>query len=202
MSNDIGKLYQPSSGTEGEGFIDSHCMRCIHCDPDPHGEKQCTIFGNAVFYSIGDPEYPKEWVYGTDGKPTCTAWRLWDWNEKGNPDNPDNPNYVQSEDPAQLKLFIDPANQEYQNQSAAEAEGLFCTEVEDILKSRMKEEGKKALADFDAALNNRVQAILGNESVRAGDGILPMIEQQNEFRRISPDEVNWRELKNNFPTEE
>lgn len=33
----------------------------------------CSIIGDTMAYEIGNPEYPKEWVYGKDG-PTCTAF--------------------------------------------------------------------------------------------------------------------------------
>lgn len=92
--------YQPSNGTEGEWFMNNHCYQCIHCDPDPDGEKQCEILARALFCKIDSKEYPKEWTY-LDGKPTCTEWVKWDWNEGGNPDNnpkapiePNNPNQL------------------------------------------------------------------------------------------------------------
>lgn len=99
------RLYQPSNGTEGEGFIDEFCMHCVHCNPDPEGKKQCNILMRSLAFSIGDPEYPTEWIYNDKDQPTCTAHKPWDWNKQGDPDDPKNPNYVQPEDPAQLKLF-------------------------------------------------------------------------------------------------
>lgn len=79
------KKYQPSNATEGVGFIESHCMKCIHCDPDPEGEKQCEILMRTMVYSVNDKEYPNEWVY-LDDKPTCTKWQKWDWEKDGPPD--------------------------------------------------------------------------------------------------------------------
>lgn len=93
--------YRPSNGSEGDWFIESHCMKCRNCDPDPEGEKQCDILLRSVSYSVGDPEYPTEWVY-KDGKPTCTAWEKWNWEEQGNPDSGEN---EKSNDPNQLNLF-------------------------------------------------------------------------------------------------
>lgn len=101
------RKYQPSNGTEGMWFIDEHCMNCLHCDPNPDGEKQCMILGNSMAYSINDPEYPKEWIYVED-KPTCTKWQKWDWGNDGNPDDPDNPKAPKPDEPInldQLKLF-------------------------------------------------------------------------------------------------
>lgn len=105
MGDYTGKLYQPSNGTEGDWFTSKFCMRCIHCDPDPSGKKQCDILCRSLCFTTKDPEYPKEWVYDVSDKPVCTAWKEWDWNKQGNPDDPENPNYVQLEDPNQLKLF-------------------------------------------------------------------------------------------------
>lgn len=104
MGENTGKPYQPSNGSEGDWFTDKFCMKCIHCDPDPSGKKQCTILCASLCFSIGDPEYPKEWVYDANDNPTCTAHVPWDWDKHGNPDDPQNENYVQPEDPAQLKL--------------------------------------------------------------------------------------------------
>ena len=76
----MSKKYQPSNGSEGEFFIDQYCMKCVNCDPDPDGEKQCEILMRSLSYSVKDPEYPSEWIYGEDGKPTCTAHKYHDWN--------------------------------------------------------------------------------------------------------------------------
>lgn len=98
------KKYRPSNGTEGMIFADKHCMQCIHCDPDPSGAKQCNILLRTLIHDIKDPEYPKEWCY-VDGKPTCTAWVKWDWDNNGDPNDPDNPNKPIPDDPNQLILF-------------------------------------------------------------------------------------------------
>ncbi|MEE9573009.1 MAG: hypothetical protein V3W20_08180 [Candidatus Neomarinimicrobiota bacterium] len=86
-----GDKYQPSNGTEGMYFEEEHCLQCINCDPHPCGDKQCQIWCNALCYSINDPEYPEEWVYDDNDKPTCTNHVKWDWGEDGDPDDPDNP---------------------------------------------------------------------------------------------------------------
>lgn len=76
-----GQKYQPSNGTEGECFHASWCCQCARdkamsegkpiedCDDD----EKCDILGRS-FYSLTDPEYPKEWQYGKDGQPCCTAF--------------------------------------------------------------------------------------------------------------------------------
>ncbi len=97
--------YQPSNGTEGAIFIDSFCMKCRHCDPNPEGKKQCNILANTIIFSANDDEYPSEWTYTKAGKPTCTKHQQWDWYELGDPDDPENPNYVQPYNPNQMTLF-------------------------------------------------------------------------------------------------
>jgi len=45
-------------------------------------DKPCQIMGRSLGYSIGDPQYPAEWVQDEDGKnPRCTAFEL-----EGEPD--------------------------------------------------------------------------------------------------------------------
>lgn len=100
-----GEPYYPSNGTEGYSFIDYYCMNCLHCDPDPEGEKQCMILCRTLVHSPKDPEYPKEWTYNEKGEPICTNHVKWDWGNDGNPDDPDNPNNPPSVDPDQLSLF-------------------------------------------------------------------------------------------------
>lgn len=99
----MSKPYQPSNGSEGAIFIDKYCMQCLNCDPDPDGQKQCTILERSFVFSINDKEYPTEWQY-IDGQPTCTAHVKWDWGNDGDPDDPDNPNIPPSQDPDQLCL--------------------------------------------------------------------------------------------------
>jgi hypothetical protein len=102
----MAKKYQPSNGTEGAYFINEYCMRCIHCDPDPYGPKQCDILLRTMVYNVNDPEYPEEWVYNENDQPKCTAWIKWDWGEDGDPDDPDNPKApAPPPDPNQMDLF-------------------------------------------------------------------------------------------------
>lgn len=99
------KKYQPSNGSEQDMFLDNFCWRCIHCNPDPSGKKQCEILGMAMAYSVTDEEYPEEWTYDEDDDPTCTKWKKWDWEKDGDPDAPDNPKVPAPIDPNQLNLF-------------------------------------------------------------------------------------------------
>ena len=74
-----GKPYRPGSGTEGMAFDDAWCAYCArdaafrtneYVDP----ELGCKILADTFVYEITDPEYPKEWIYGGDGRPRCTAF--------------------------------------------------------------------------------------------------------------------------------
>lgn len=107
MSFKVGEIYEPSNGTEGMIFTDKFCMQCLHCDPDPEGEKQCEILCATMCFSKKDKEYPREWIYDAEGNPTCTKWQKWDWGNDGDPDDPDNPNKPPYEpnDPNQLMMF-------------------------------------------------------------------------------------------------
>ena len=62
-----GTPYQPSNGTEGCWFIETHCDRCHY----EVGARQCPIIVKTMAYDPGDPEYPKEWIY-KNGEPCCT----------------------------------------------------------------------------------------------------------------------------------
>lgn len=85
---DAGKPYRPSNGTEGAIFIDNWCAQCERdhgmmaglpledCDDN----SICGIIADTYCYAVDDPAYPKEWQYGNDGQPRCTAYL-----EKGQP---------------------------------------------------------------------------------------------------------------------
>lgn len=101
--------YHPSNGTEGMGFMESFCDQCLHQNPDPDPKyskpKNCEIHMLTMLYYPNQPEYPKEWTY-KDGKPTCTKFQKWDWNNDGDPDDPDNPKAPPPPpDPNQIDLF-------------------------------------------------------------------------------------------------
>lgn len=66
------RLYRPSNGTEGECFQGQWCERCTKDDAD--NEVYCDILTRTAAFGIEDPEYPKEWTYGDDGQPICTAF--------------------------------------------------------------------------------------------------------------------------------
>jgi len=67
MANSIGKPYRPSNESEGEMFYGSYCDSCKRA-------VGCPIVCMAMAVDIDDEGYPKEWVYGDDGQPTCTAF--------------------------------------------------------------------------------------------------------------------------------
>ncbi len=105
-NNTTPKKYQPSNGTEGMEFTDKFCMRCIHCNPDSDGDKQCEILLATIIYDYNEPPaYPEEWIYDEDDKPTCTKWEEWNWEENGDPDDPLNPNAPIPFNPNQLTIF-------------------------------------------------------------------------------------------------
>ena len=71
-----GTPYQPSNGTEGEGFTEglcAHCKRDRAFRRNPDAEEGCDILSRTMAFSIGDAEYPKEWIW-KGGEPTCTAF--------------------------------------------------------------------------------------------------------------------------------
>ena len=89
-----GDTYCPSNGTEGDYFMAKFCDRCIHekfSHTQNHRDKQCDILSRSMIYDRKDKEFPKEWQYGENDNPLCTAWVKWDWKNDGDPDDPDNP---------------------------------------------------------------------------------------------------------------
>lgn len=64
-----GKPYRPSNGTEGIIFEAYFCEQCKKYD-----DGGCEKLFNAVLYEIGEPEYPPEWRFDSEGVPTCTAF--------------------------------------------------------------------------------------------------------------------------------
>lgn len=75
--------YRPSNGTEGEFFYHNWCEHCgkelISVDPLDYSGA-CEILTRTMFFEIGDPEYPKEWVAELDDdtgyeEPKCTAFQ-------------------------------------------------------------------------------------------------------------------------------
>ena len=72
-----GKPYRPGNGTEGDYFHAAACARCTKwkraTDPEDF-DNGCMIELMAINMTIDEPEYPKEWIFGPDGQPTCTAF--------------------------------------------------------------------------------------------------------------------------------
>lgn len=53
-------------------FKEKFCYQCKHDNyPD---SPMCEILANSMAFNIGDEQYPDEWTYDEDGKPTCTAF--------------------------------------------------------------------------------------------------------------------------------
>ncbi len=53
-----------------------------------------------------EKDYPREWIYDSMEKPTCTKYVNWNWDKDGDPDDPDNPNKPPDPpDPNQIHLF-------------------------------------------------------------------------------------------------
>lgn len=72
-----GEPYRPSNGLEGACFMAEWCGRCQRdaaFQADPEHNDGCEIAANTMCFDIDDPQYPKEWIYGDDGQPKCTAF--------------------------------------------------------------------------------------------------------------------------------
>ena len=70
MQRNAGTAYRPSNGTEGAFFEGAWCAGCRR-----GGEHAaCRIHMMALAHDIEDPGYPREWIYGSDGQPCCTAF--------------------------------------------------------------------------------------------------------------------------------
>ncbi|UIF90918.1 hypothetical protein [Cupriavidus sp. UYPR2.512] len=77
-----GQKYQPSNGTEGECFFEAWCRQCARDRSMREGDdfdecddnEVCGIIANTMAHKPEDDEYPKEWIYGKDGQPCCTAF--------------------------------------------------------------------------------------------------------------------------------
>ena len=75
----MSESYRPASGTEGADFDDVWCSNCARdaafrnggCEDPALG---CRILADTFVFQIDDPKYPKEWIYGSDGRPCCTAY--------------------------------------------------------------------------------------------------------------------------------
>ncbi len=68
-----GQSYCPSSGAEGAIFETAWCAHNSDGTLSDQPES-CPILTNTMAFSIDDPDYPPEWIYGPDGQPRCTAF--------------------------------------------------------------------------------------------------------------------------------
>lgn len=71
----MGKSYRPASGCEGADFQEQFCSLCRadQAFRDGTGDS-CPIVANTMVFDVGEEGYPGAWIYGEDGKPTCTAF--------------------------------------------------------------------------------------------------------------------------------
>ena len=67
-----GQKYRPANGSEGDYFMSKWCDRCSKDDME--NNVMCPIIGQTMAFDVDEPGYPKEWQYGEDGKPLCTAF--------------------------------------------------------------------------------------------------------------------------------
>jgi len=79
-----GEKYRPANGTEGQIFEAKWCHKCKKSFAIGD-EEDCQIFARAFLFGTDDSEYPTEWIYDAQGKPTCTAF-----------DHVDNPDSISS----------------------------------------------------------------------------------------------------------
>lgn len=64
-----GKPYQPANGSEGDIFMANYCRECTK-----DINQDCPIISLSMCLAVDDKNYPKEWIYGADGQPTCAAF--------------------------------------------------------------------------------------------------------------------------------
>lgn len=121
MGQYTGKKYRPSNGTEGDGFMENFCYQCIHDNPDYNARSpRCEIMTLTMCLGVDDNDYPSEWQYDENDRPTCTKWKKWDWGNDGNPDDPENPKFIPPDDPNQLCLPFELEKIELQQLQIAE----------------------------------------------------------------------------------
>ena len=93
-------------------FMDDFCMQCIHerwthRQKEDRDEDKCEIMTKVMIYDKRNPDYPKEWTYDEDGRPTCAKFVKFDWGTDDDPNEPDSPRPVEPDDPAQLLMPFD-----------------------------------------------------------------------------------------------
>lgn len=77
FKKNAGQPYQPSNGHEGEIFYATWCADCVHeaeMRADPDCGKGCRVLAFSICSNPGNPEYPKELIWGDDGQPKCTRF--------------------------------------------------------------------------------------------------------------------------------
>ena len=103
----MSRKYQPSNGTEGMMFMENYCEQCLHekwIHTQNDNDLKCEILSNTMIYTIKDKEYPSEWIYNENEKPTCTKFKKWDW-DNNDGDDLNEPPESPTDDPNQLMLF-------------------------------------------------------------------------------------------------
>lgn len=56
-------------------FMERWCMLCAKDNIDPDtGDGGCSIIADTMALTVGDPDYPKDWVISAEGQPVCTAF--------------------------------------------------------------------------------------------------------------------------------
>ena len=65
----VSRLYRPSNGSEGDGFMSRWCEKCVKDSES----KPCRILGRTMAFSVDDKLYPREWIEDDNG-PRCTAF--------------------------------------------------------------------------------------------------------------------------------
>ena len=68
-NQDPGEAYEPSNATEFDAFYTAICASCRKDD-----NEDCQIIMYAMGTSIGDENYPSEWIINKNGNPTCSAF--------------------------------------------------------------------------------------------------------------------------------
>jgi len=71
-----GQQYTPSNGTEGEVFLDEWCRNCARDKSMREGAplEDCDDNERCDIIAASYRGEAKEWVYGSDGQPKCTAY--------------------------------------------------------------------------------------------------------------------------------
>lgn len=72
-----GEKYRPSNGSEGMCFMAEFCDQCAYdakYKETQDGADGCEIICLTMVSNASDEDYPPEWTYTEDGKPTCTKY--------------------------------------------------------------------------------------------------------------------------------